>query len=132
MTQQGYITQNRQPIIIDMLTNGSTHQQIADKLNIDRKTVERDINAWFDSDGFKHWLYNEFIELHHLARSSDKLTLGERLAYQTVASLIRRGGIEVNVLHQTANLTTIKVVFGEDKPKSQDNVQEQGTNISGK
>ena len=97
MTQLQQIEQTeRQAEVIKLLTTTQlTHEQIADQLNISRSTVERDINDFLNSDKFSTWLKNEWMRLHKIM-----LTDYPKEAHRALTQLIKRGGIEVQVLQK--------------------------------
>jgi len=109
-------TTDRTTQIINHLRQGKTHEQIAQELQISRATVERDLRAFVESPQFRPWLKQEFLRLHAIILKEDP-----KECYRTIARLIRRAGdISVN----QANLTQIRIVFGND-----DRIQAENVNV---
>ena len=62
-----------------------TQEELAEACNVDRKTIQRDIDKWRSKGGFKKFLIKEFFELY----SKEKL-VNPSLALNRVMALLLR------------------------------------------
>ena len=84
--QLSYPTRKRLPRIIEGLIKGENYDQIAEAVGVkNRRTIERDIQAWRETGGFEDFFAKEFLKLHGKIRKSDPVE-----AYRQITKLIAR------------------------------------------
>ncbi|MCK4474976.1 helix-turn-helix domain-containing protein [Candidatus Bathyarchaeota archaeon] len=84
--QLSYPTRKRLPRIIEGLIKGENYDQIAEAVGVkNRRTIERDIQAWRATGGFEDFFAKEFLKLHGKIRKSDPVE-----AYRQITKLIAR------------------------------------------
>lgn len=84
--QLSYPTRKRLPRIIEGLIKGENYDQIAEAVGVrNRRTIERDIQAWRDTGGFEDFFAKEFLKLHGKIRKSDPVE-----AYRQITKLVAR------------------------------------------
>lgn len=76
-------TRIRLPTIKTGLKEGLTHDEIAAKLHVSEKTIDRDVSAFINSGEFDVWLKEEFIALHPIM-----LKTYPELVYKELAHLM--------------------------------------------
>ena len=59
-------TRKRLPTIKTSILEGLNRDQIAAKLNVTEKTIDRDYKAWVNSEDFETWLKEEWLRLHNI------------------------------------------------------------------
>ena len=59
-------TRERLPTIKQGLLTGLSYDQIADKLGVGHRTIDRDIKRWLESGDFELWIKEEWIRLHNI------------------------------------------------------------------
>ena len=78
-----------------------TQEEIAEALNVARKTIQRDIEHWKNKGGFKHFLIKEFFELYGQEKRQNP-----SLALNRIMTLLLREEAKQDT--QTENVISIK------------------------
>lgn len=74
------ITRVRIPQIIQGLLEGKTHEEIAKECGLkNRRTIERDIQAWRDSGGLETFLTEEWLKMHGKIKEQDPIEAHRQL-----------------------------------------------------
>jgi DNA-binding transcriptional regulator LsrR (DeoR family) len=73
-------TRIRLPKIQEGLRQGLTHDQIAENCGVTSRTIERDLDSWYESGEFETWLKAEFVELYEYVRTANPTIAFKELA----------------------------------------------------
>jgi hypothetical protein len=80
MSQLTIQTRIRLPKIQEGLREGLSHEQIASNCGVTRRTIERDLESWYESGEFETWLKAEFVELYEYVRTANPTVAFKELA----------------------------------------------------
>jgi len=80
MSQLTTQTRIRLPKIQEGLRDGLSHEQIAANCGVTRRTIERDLDSWYESGEFETWLKAEFVELYEYVRTANPTIAFKELA----------------------------------------------------
>ena len=103
-------TRKRLPTIKTSILEGLNRDQIAAKLNVTEKTIDRDYKAWVNSEDFETWLKEEWVRLHNIILHEDPTE-----AYRQISKLVgmmvtrkikKKEEIEVREIKLQWNLNT--------------------------
>lgn len=80
------VTRKRIPRILEGLLKNETHEEIAEAVGVkNRKTIERDLQAWRDSGGLETFLHDEWLRMHGKIKEMEPLE-----AYRQLTKLLSK------------------------------------------
>ncbi len=104
-------TRIRLPKIQQGLRQGLTHDQIAENCGVTSRTIERDLDRWYESGEFETWLKAEFVELYEYVR-----TANPTIAFKELSRLIGKMVTRKAEIKEQIDITHKQIIVKAWKP----------------
>ena len=108
-------TRPRLPRIKEGLLKGDNYTVIGEACAVTRRTIDRDIATWIESEEFETWIKEEWLRLHQIiidkdpGHAYDKVT---QLFQKMIAHKVEKN---INVKEQIEETITLQVTDDEDE-----------------
>ena len=107
-------TKRRLPTIKASLMLGLNRGQIAEKLHVNEKTIDRDFKTWVASNDFEIWLKEEWLRLHNLVLHEDLIEAYKQIS-KLCGQMLTRKIERKEQIEISEEIVTVNVTENEDE-----------------